>query len=175
MSFGVRFRDTGLADVRAIFEGLIAADADTRPLTEAIGQTITESAVHRLAVSNEAPDGTPWPVSARAKAKGGKTQFDTGQAGLAGSMTYRAAKRSVVSGSALPYAAQRQSGGTIRAKPGKLLVFKTFDEETGKEIKIAVAKVTQPAREFLGLSDADVDEITALSQEFYADATGMKP
>lgn len=173
MTLRTSHRTRGMRQARRVLKRLEDIGEDPRELQEAIGQTMVESAVQRLAVTNRGPDGTPWPQSARAKHDGGRTQHDTGQAGLAGSLTYRALPGAIEVGSPLIYAAQRQFGGTIRAKPGKSLAFPERDE-TGRPVigndgqprLVFVKSVTQPARPYLGISDEDADEIGSLALEF---------
>lgn len=162
MSLRTAHKTIGMRAARRAFQQMEEFGIDPSPVLDAAGQTLVESSVHRLAVSNEGPDGEKWAQSRRAKFRGGPTQFNSGQAGLAGSITYRAIPGGVEIGSPLIYAAMRQFGGTIEARPGKSLWFKTLDE-TGDEIMIAVKKVTQPARPYLGVSDDDADEIADLA------------
>lgn len=171
MSFSTTYTSRDLKRVARVFRKLEKHGTETQPLMDAIGQTLTESAAHRLAVTNEAPDGTPWPQSARARVKGGPTQYDSGMAGLAGSLTHHASARETETGSGLPYAAMRQWGGVIRPKNAPALVFKTFDE-SGEEILIFAKKVEQPAREYLGISAADEAELGALALDYLADSFG---
>lgn len=161
-SIRTAYRTKGMRQARRILKRIEKLGEDRSELVEAIGQTLVESAQHRLAVTNEGPDGEKWPVSRRAMRSGGRTQFDSGMAGLAGSLTYRALPGGLEIGSPLAYAAQRQFGGTIRPKRGRFLVFETIDEG-GRPVKIFARQVTQPARPYLGVSDADADEIAGLA------------
>lgn len=168
MSLRIAHRSTGMRAARRVFKRLQALGENPGELLDAMGQTLAESAVQRLAVSNEGPDGETWPESRRAQFKGGRTQHDQGQAGLAGSITYRALPDAVEIGSPLVYAAQRQFGGTIKAKPGRWLVFDGLDE-SGQPTTYFAKKVTQPARPYLGISDEDADELGGLAVEFLED------
>ncbi len=165
----VQFTNSDLKKLGKAFDALARKGRDTAPLMDAFGQTLVDSSVHRLAVTNESPDGEKWPTSARARAKGTPTQYKSGTAGLAGSLTHASGSDSVEWGSALPYAAQRQFGGTIRAKNGDALKFSTFDE-SGEEIFIVVKQVTQPARPYLGISADDEFELEGLALDFFNDA-----
>lgn len=158
----------GGREARRAFRALADAGRDPSPLADAMGQTLTESAVHRLAVTNKAPDGSDWPTSARSRARGGPTQYDRGM--LAGSLSHRVGigGTSVTYGSPLVYAAQRQFGGTIRPKePGGKLIFSTIDENTGEDVTIVTDKVVQSARPYLGVSAEDEDELAGLAEDFF--------
>lgn len=178
MSIRTAHRTTGMRQARRFFRKLEKLGEDPRELLDAIGQTMTESAVRRLTTTNKAPDGTRWTPSRRAQFKGGRTQLDRGSAGLAGSITHRVIPGGVEVGSPLIYAAQRQFGGTIKAKPGRMLVFDSLDA-AGNPIKVFARKVTQPARPYLGVSDDDADEIGGLALDFitdlFPDGRGVSP
>jgi len=173
MSFSIHTKTEGFKQARKVWRRLERADVDRRPLADAMGQTLVQSAVERLSKTNTGPDGTPWAQSSRAKHDGGKTQFQSGMAGLAGSLLHDPDHDGVDYGSPLVYAAQRQFGGTIEAKPGGFLVFDTIDDETGESIKIFAKKVEQPARPYLGVSEEDATELGALAVEYYGDAAGL--
>lgn len=165
MTIRAAHRSVGMRRARRVLRQLEALGQDPSELLDAIGQTLVESGVRRLSQTNEGPDGKSWPVSRRAAKTGGRTQFDSGMAGLAGSLTHRVLPDAVEMGSPLVYAAQRQFGGTILPKRGRFLVFKGIDE-AGEERLFFARKVTQPARPYLGISDDDAEEIGALSAEF---------
>jgi|GEM_PF-917052 len=172
MSLTAVYRTTGMREARKVFRDLERRGADMTPLADAIGQVLVESSVHRLAVTNKAPDGTPWPSSARTRARGGPIQYARGAGGLAGSMRHavQPGGGAVEYGSNKPYAAQRQFGGTIKPKkPGGFLVFETFDDATGEPILIFARSVTQPARPYLGVSDDDADDIGSIALEYLND------
>lgn len=165
MSFHINTSVTGIKKAKAFWRRLEAADKDRRPLADDMGQMLVQSAVHRLAVSNESPDGTAWQQSERAKLDGGKTQFVSGMAGLAGSLLHEPDQDGVDFGSPLVYALQRQLGGTILPKNGAALVFKLASGATVK-----AKKVVQPGRPYLGVSPDDAVEMGALAADYYADA-----
>lgn len=178
MSIRTAHRTVGMRQARKFFHELKKLGQDPGELQDAIGQTMVEAAVRRLTTTNKGPDGKRWTPSRRAQFKGGKTQLDRGSAGLAGSISHRVIPDGIEVGSPLVYAAQRQFGGTIRAKPGRSLVFDTLDE-AGNPIKIFAKKVTQPARPYLGISNEDAREIGDLSLEFiqgiFPEGTGVAP
>lgn len=174
MSFQISYRLEGMAAIKRRLKGM--KRAELRPLADAIGGALEDSARERLGETNRAPDGTPWPQSARARALGGPTQYDRGR--LAGSLTSRthAGGGSLAVGSPLIYAAMRQFGGTIRPKtPGGLLFFRTLDRSSGKPILIAAKEVTQPARPYLGISSEDEREIGGLTEDYFNALLGGAP
>lgn len=171
MSLRTAHKATGMREARRVFKKLADLGEDPGELLDAIGQTLVESAVRRLSETNVGPDGIRWKVSRRAEFGGGPTQFNSGMAGLAGSLQARALPNAVEVGSPLVYAAQRQFGGTIRAKPGKWLIFDTLNE-IGEPETIFAKEVTQPARPYLGVSDEDATEIRDLAFDFLADIIG---
>lgn len=170
MSFQVTTRTDELKTASKVFREIGRAGGDTGPLADAMGNELAESARHRLAVTNESPDGEKWPDSARVRAKGGKTQYHRGH--LAGSVVHRAARDRFVVGSSHPGAAMRQFGGTIRPRNARVLVFRTFDEKTGDEITVAAKKVTQPARPYIGISSADEEALNDLAAEYFEAVIG---
>lgn len=165
MILRAKFTTGQLKRVHRVFRKLEKAGRDPSDLLDAFGQTLVESGVHRLAVTNETPDGEPWAVSARARVEGGPTQYDTGR--LAQSLTHQSSARDVVWGSALPYALQRQLGGTIRAKTAKGLKFSAYGDD-GTMQDFVLRSVTQPARPYLGISKDDEDELEGLGLDFLA-------
>jgi len=172
MNLKAAYRTEGMKEARRVFRKLERRGADLAPLADAVGQLLVESAVHRLAVTNRAPDGKEWPTSARARARGGPTQYDRGSGGLAGSLTHavQGGGASVDVGSNKPYAAQRQFGGVIKPKkPGGFLVFEMLNEQTGKMELVFAREVTQPSRPYLGISDDDADDIGSIALEYLND------
>ncbi len=166
MSFRAQLNLDGMRETKRVWKKLARRGQDMTELADSIGMRLTSSAEQRLTQTNVAPDGTPWPTSARTRARGGKVQADSGH--LAATLTHGVGMGggSVVVGSNKPYAAMRQFGGTIRPKrAGGFLVFTTIDE-SGEEVKIFAREVTHPARPYLGISDDDADEISSLSLEY---------
>ncbi|MEM7507630.1 MAG: phage virion morphogenesis protein [Pseudomonadota bacterium] len=170
MSIRVTHRVQGMRQARRVFRRLAKLGEDPSELLDAFGQTLVESAVRRLSQTNVGPDGEKWEPSERATRTGGKIQFDTGMAGLAGSIVHRTLPDAVEVGSPLIYAAQRQFGGTIRAKPGSVLAFPgTATTGNAGPTTIFATEVTQPARPYLGISDDDADELASLALDFIED------
>ena len=136
--------------------------AHTKPLMESIGEGLVSGTRQRFR-DEEAPDGQKWSQSGRAAASGGQTLTDTAR--LRDSIDYAATPDKVMVGSNLPYARIHQLGGVIVPKKAKKLV---FTGRGGK--KVAVDKVTIPARPYLGVSEEDLDDVKAAMTDFLAGA-----
>ncbi len=136
--------------------------SDTRPLMASVGEALVSGTIRRFA-AEKAPDGSAWEKSKRAAEENGQTLTDTGR--LRKSIDFAATPDKVMVGSNLPYARIHQLGGTIRPKKGKALKFRG---RNGKDV--IVSRVNMPARPYLGVSKADMDEVRALLQSFLAGA-----
>lgn len=159
VSYKVRFED---AAPRAAMHRLAFAASDLTPLMDLIGTVLVNGAVERIGQTNVSPDGTPWPKSLRAQLEEGVTLHDSGQ--LMRSITHEAAPNQVVVGSNMIYAGIHQTGGVIRAKTAKGLAFTLANGESA-----VVGSVTIPARPYLGISEAEREEIEEVSLQHFAD------
>ena len=120
-----------------------AAMAD---LMDNIGSELDSSTHRRIDAEKTAPDGGRWPGWSEAY---GETRHPghtllVSNSDLLQSIQFVASAREVSIGSNLPYAAIHQFGGADVGKPGL------------------------PARPYLGLSDDDRAEITAMAEDFLA-------
>lgn len=86
------------------------------------------------------PEGTPWEPSARVLADGGKTLIDTSR--LMRSITHEASRRELIVGTNVEYAAAHQ------------------DPATGDS-----GRLKRPRRVFMGLSGANMDELSKVALE----------
>lgn len=155
-------------DADAALETLARAAAsmeEPRELFLAIGDGLVDSTRARFEKEQD-PDGNPWPQSLRARVEGGKTLRDTQT--LYRSITREAGDNSVSIGTNLIYGAIHQFGGVIKAKTAKGLRFRRF----GAGADTIVHSVTIPRRAYLGLDEADRQEIIALADDFLAAVTG---
>lgn len=134
----------------------------TGKLMASIGEALVSGVKTRFK-NEEDPEGRKWKASARALAEGGKTLTDTAR--LRDSIDYAATPTKVMVGSNLPYARIHQLGGTIRPKKAKRLIFKGPGGE-----KIVAKQVTIPARPYLGVSKADMEEVRATMEDFLKSA-----
>lgn len=124
----------------------------SRPMDE-IGAALVDSTHHRF-TTGIGPDGRPWDVSRRAAEEGGKTLVDRRH--LEDSITHHPIHNSVEVGTNLVYAGIHQFGGTIKGKDGGKLTFRAGGGW------VSVDQVDIPARPYLGVDDADSDEIEAI-------------
>lgn len=127
-------------------------------LMSTIGETLVSGTIKRFA-SEEDPEGRKWKQSRRARAQGGQTLSDN--AHLRNSIDYAATSDKVMVGSNLVYARIHQLGGAIRPKNGNYLKFRTANGGF-----VSVRKVEMPARPYLGVSAADLEEVKAVFTEF---------
>ncbi|MCL7931632.1 phage virion morphogenesis protein [Halomonas llamarensis] len=127
---------------RAISELLNKGEDLTAPM-KSIGEEMINRTQQRFR-DKEAPDGTPWaansPVTQKRKGHGRVLEGESNE--LSKQFSYSAASDSVEWGSLMVYAAMQNFGGTKAEFP-----------HLWGDI---------PAREFIGLSDDDEDEVLAI-------------
>lgn len=135
---------------------------NTQALMESIGDALVSGTLKRFD-AEEDPQGRKWEPSGRAAEEGGQTLTNIGR--LRDSIDRVATPDKVMVGSNLAYARIHQEGGAITPKTAKKLV---FTGRGGK--KVAVDKVTIPARPYLGVSEDDMDDVKAAMTNFLAGA-----
>ena len=143
------------AEIRRVLAKLSGAVKDMSPLMHSIGEHLLNTTRERF-VDQKAPDGTPWaPLSEATKRRKRRNRDKvlTERGFLRGNLAYRADATSVRVGSPSIYAGTHQFG----AERG---VFGT----TGRGRPVPWGDI--PARPFLGLSDADRDEVLRLAERF---------
>lgn len=147
---GVKFDGTAAT---ASLRGLLAGIENPAPLLAELGEAVVLRSTRERFKTQTAPDGTAWaalqPWYKREKHRN-KNRILTLSGQLRGQLVSQVVGgKSVEVGSNLVYAAVHQFGGTIRPQNAKLLHFRGH-----------VAKsVTIPARPYLGLSEADKNEL----------------
>ncbi len=148
----------GLDSVQQSLRGLVAAGHDLTPVMREIGEHLLNSTRDRFRDEQD-PTGAPWaPLSGTtiAKKRRNRGRILTESGILGGTLAVRAGATSVEVGSPSIYAGTHQFG----AKKGSF-------GSTTKGHPIPWGDI--PAREFLGLSDADRVEITDIVSEYLAE------
>ena len=138
------------------------SELDRKGLNIALAEGVRESTLERFK-QGRGPDGKRWKTSIRAAETGGKTLIDSSQ--LRNSIKTTADASGFAVGTNVKHAATHQfgdKGRTNRAKRAKNLRFQVG----GQWISKKKVKVNIPARPFLGLSDEDMQEIKATTEEF---------
>lgn len=134
---------------------------DLRGALNAMAEGLRTSTVERFE-EEESPEGKPWKPSIRASEEnGGKTLTQTGK--LKSSIRKRVSGSGLAVGTNDIRAATHQFGDTrtIRAKNQKYLRFQVG----GQWRRAASVRITIPPRPFLGISEADEQEIKETLEE----------
>ncbi len=152
---GVRIA-VDVADMAAA-ETLLArmGDADSTDLMTNIGALLESSTRERIEETKTAPDGTAWP----ANREGTSTLLRTGRH-LRDSLAFIASRDQVEVGAAWEFAHVHQFGAIIKPSKSPMLVFRLL----GRVVR--AAKVTIPARAFVGVSAADERDIVHLATDW---------
>lgn len=125
------------------------------------GRRLETSTRHRFELG-EAPDGTAWKKSWRAKKEGGVTLTDSAR--LRDSITSVASGDELRVGTNVLYGAIHQFGGVIRPVSEKALRF-----HIGEDLVIAQS-VTMPARPFLGITRSDERAMLRIAEQALEEA-----
>jgi len=141
--------------VTAALRRMAERGGDFSGALDEIGASLVSSTVQRFR-QGVSPSGEPWKPSRRAEREGGRTLVDSGR--LRDSITHEVSGNSVSVGTNVVYAAIHQLGGTIRAKNAKGLAIPTPSGGV-----VFRQRVRIPARPFLGVSEADREEIAEIS------------
>lgn len=166
----LRFDFQGLVQTKEQLDRLMRFDR--RELLQGIAAIGEEQTKRRISDEKEAPDGTPWPAwsdSYAAQRPAGKSLLED-SGGLHDSITGEADESAATWGSNKEYARIHQQGGkttphTIQASSAKALNipgvgFRRSAKHPGSVI---------PARPYLGLSEANREEIEAEVRAFFED------
>lgn len=139
--------------VRAAFGAFLRLSEDASPIMADIA-TIGESSTRERFDTEEAPSGSKWEKSLRARISGGKTLTAAGH--LGDSVASRSERTSAEWGVNRIYAAIHQFGGVIKARAAKALRFRLASGEF-----VTTRQVRMPARPYLGISAGDEADILA--------------
>ncbi|WP_446424086.1 phage virion morphogenesis protein [Mailhella sp.] len=129
--------------------------ADKKPLLASVGEALVSGTLTRFE-KEESPEGEAWDPSMRALAEGGKTLQDTGR--LRQSIDYATAGDKVLVGSKT----QATGGSNVKYAP-----IHQFGGKAGRN-----HSATIPARPFIGISRADLEEVQATIDDFVSGAFG---
>jgi phage virion morphogenesis protein len=121
--------------------GMVSKMQHAQTMTEAMGEALASSTKQRFKTETD-PEGNKWEPSIRAMTEGGKTLTDT--AVLKNSIGYEATKTHVAVGTNVVYGAIHQLGG-----------------KAGRGLAADI-----PERPFLGVSDADMEELKGIAEDF---------
>ena len=136
------------------------SELDRKGLNIALAEGVRESTLERFK-QGRGPDGKRWKTSIRAATTGGKTLIDSSQ--LRNSIQVTADASGFAVGTNAKHAATHQFGDQGRTiRKAKNLRFQVGGQWVSKK----QVKVNIPARPFLGLSDEDMQEIKATTEEF---------
>lgn len=140
------------------------SQTDRAGTMNAIAEGLRTSTVDRFD-KQQAPDGTRWRPSIRARADGGKTLIRS--SALRNSIHAASDGSGAAVGTNLIYAATHQFGDerTIKAKNGKYLRFKVGGRWVSKES----VRIRIPARPFLGISEEDERDIREMLEGMFED------
>lgn len=150
-----------LAPVSDMLDRLYAAAGNLATVMKNIGEYEAASTKRRFADEKD-PAGVPWkdlnPLYKLTKKGAGKLR---GESGNLSRILYQAAETSVEIGSNEVYARIHQEGGKIVPKNAAALVFSMGGQT------FRVKSVTIPRRQFLGFSEADIEEIRAIIEDHF--------
>lgn len=175
---GVSMELKGSDEALAQLAGYIERGQNPRGLFENIGMSLVTSTQMRFE-RGQAPDGSPWPPSLRAKMTGGKTLIGPAQR-LVRSINYQASDSGVEWGTNVIYGAIHQLGGIIhrperkqtltfkRGKNGKRIAGfrKAGRGNETQTVTIGAGVTHMPARPYLGLDEHDDREIIQSAEEW---------
>lgn len=138
------------------------SNLEIRGVLNSIAEGLRTSTVERF-TEERSPEGKQWKKSIRVKEEGGKTLTKTGQ--LKNSIRAEVRDSGLAVGTNDIRAATLQFGDerTIRAKNKKHLTFKVG----GKWRRAESVKVSIPPRPFLGISEADEQDIRETLEEVF--------
>jgi len=152
--------------VTGALQRLYDAAGNLAPALKNIGEYETRVTKRRF-IDEKDPEGTPWqdlhPLYAKTKKGPGKLRGETRSLS---EIVYQVASDSVEIGSNVIYARVHNEGAVIKPKNAAALVFSMG----GQTFMVQSVKI--PKRQFLGISEADKEEIEAIVRDHFEDAVG---
>jgi phage virion morphogenesis protein len=179
---------------------VIAAGRDLQPLFERIGAQMVQNTSMRFEAES-GPGGRKWQKLAKSTlaSKAPDTRILRRRGFLSHSLTFNTLTDSVEWGSGVKYAAIHQLGGTIEhpARQGSAMFRRAkegaFTKADGSRVgsrwrfarkrskakrnirqdfEVPAYTITIPARPYLGIDEADSQEIVAIAEAYLAEASG---
>lgn len=167
-------RDEATAQLRMLLDRM----SNRQGFFKAVGDQLVGSTGENFRGEHD-PSGAPWvplaPATIRARQRRGKSQIrilsETGV--LSGSVHAEATNNDVRIGSAVPYAAIHQLGGTVQKQAGSRWMagrrFARRDKHPeGRDVGIRAHAITIPARPYLGVSADDEVSIMEMAEAWLA-------
>ncbi len=148
------------SNLHAAFGRLQGRLGDLLPLWEGIGGAVVSETVSRFR-AEEAPDGSKWQKSQRAKREGGVTLTGSPGAHLRSSITPHASPDGVVVGTNMVYAAIHQFGfsGTQAVPAHQRHIMHAFGKPLDKprtvQVRAHSRRMNLVARPFLGIGERE--------------------
>lgn len=168
----------------AALKKLAGASADMTPAMQQVGSFMETETLLRFE-REQAPDGSKWPPSLRAKRTGGQTLTDTAR--LRQSIVSEATATTAAVGTNLVYAAIHQMGGTIEREARQQTIYHHYDKRAGelsrrfvtkgksnfaRDVQVKAHKIKIPARPFLGANEQSETGIAEILTDYLAAAAG---
>jgi len=163
-----------LADIKMAMERL--ADNSLRAeLLDSIGAVAESQTRRRITSEKESPGGVPWQdwSSSYAKTRHGNQSLLLGNGDLLDSITYVTERNQVRVGSPLKYAGVHQEGfsGSVSVGPHQRLIRQAFGRALKHPVWQSVGAHSRmmniPQREWLGLSNANSNELLHVIGDFW--------
>jgi len=158
-------------EIQAALKRLVKATGDLTPAMKNIGEYMVQATEQRFD-SETGPDGQKWPeVSAATRERKKHPKVLTESHRLRGSIHPEAGKDSVEVGTNVPYAAIHQFGfyGQVNIPAHTRLIKTAFGQPLKHPVWARIEPYTLqqnvPARPFLGISEADKEEILTIIED----------
>lgn len=143
-------------NLRASLDKLEKSMGNLQPLFEGIGQAVVSETVERFR-DEEAPDGSKWQKSERAKREGGLTLTGRPGAHLRSSINPHARPDGVVVGTNMIYAPIHQFGfnGTQSVPAHQRRILNAKGKSSTVQVKAHSRRMNLVARPFLGIGERE--------------------
>ncbi|MDD5539208.1 MAG: phage virion morphogenesis protein [Candidatus Marinimicrobia bacterium] len=156
----------GADEVRARLSGISGRIQNLSPIMKAIGERVVEQTKERFESGGPAPDGTEWKEPKTANKKRIRTLTVSSE--LKDSVRYQVQGNRLSAGTNKVYAAIHQFGGPESAMDILPVRKKALNTPFGLFRKIHMPAGAIPARQFLGLSSGDSNEVLEMIDDYIA-------